>query len=149
MRRLHCSRPNKRPMVEAETMAEAAVMGEDPQDRAVRFEYSQQEREIIQAIENAGYWRDMVNSRGWELFLQLKDKRIEQIKNQFFMTRMDKETTFVTQVRLVGIIEFVNALIEGINSAVESLDPEVLKRLLNSVVIDKAALDGDMNIRDI
>ena len=107
------------------------------------------EFEVLKEIETASHLRDMVRSRGWEIFLELKDTRIRQIEDQVLRSRLDKEALWVTQVRCQGITEFMNALIEGIMNAVETLDPQVLERMLRTTLRDPAEFEGELGLEEL
>ena len=107
-----------------------------------------QDLDIIRDIEKASHFRDMVNSRGWELFLELKDFRIKQLEEQVLRGKLDKEALWVTQLRCQGVREFFDVLIEGINTAVETIEPGTLERLLRSR-FDPVEMDGEPGLTEI
>lgn len=111
--------------------------------------FSEQELDLLKEIETASHFREMVNSRGWELFLELKDLRIAQIEQQVLRSKLDKEALYVTQLRCQGIVEFMGAIIEGINTSVETLDPAVLERMLRATIVNKADLDGELGLEEL
>ena len=112
--------------------------------------FSERELEIIKNFENARHLQDLLHHPGWRVFLQLKDKRMEQVKEQFMlMDGVNKEALLAAQIRLKGIMEFIGALLEGIENAVECLDPEAMKQILQTTVINPADLDGELNLKEL
>lgn len=107
---------------------------------------SEHDLEVLHNLEAARHFQDMMRSEGWKLFLELKDKRVEQVKKQFFSTDMDKDALWASQIRLKGIEEFMDALVEGMNNAVECLNPQVLGKLLR---INRADYEGEIGLEEL
>lgn len=107
---------------------------------------SQHEMEIIKNVENARHYQDMMLSEGWKLFIDLKNDRIEKLKDQLIKSATDKETLWLMQIRLNGIIEFMNVLIEGMESAVECLNPQVLAEILK---VSAADYEGEFGLPEL
>jgi hypothetical protein len=105
---------------------------------------SETELSIIREFEKARHLADLVRHPGWAVYLDLRNHRINQIKEQFMRGKYDKDTLWAMQVRLSGIQEFAEAWHEGVVNAVESLEPESVQRILDGVTVNPADLDGDL-----
>ena len=105
---------------------------------------SERELDIIRDFERARHLSDLIRHPGWAVYLDLRNHRINQIKEQFMRAKVDKDTLWAMQVRLSGIQEFAEAWHEGVINAVESLEPESVQRILDGVTVNPADLDGDL-----
>ena len=109
---------------------------------------NQQDRSILEDFTKARHLQDLILHPGWKVFLELKDIRLEQAKHQYMTASVDRDALWAMQVRLKGIMQFMDALLEGINNAVETLNPDVMKMILQKAVIDPADMDGDLNLKE-
>jgi len=100
--------------------------------------------EIAAAFEEARHLEVMSQVPGWKIFQKRCESRIEQIKTQFMTTAMDKDALWAAQVRLKGIIEFYAGIIDDVKRSVETLEPEVMTRILASEQLDPLELDGEL-----
>ena len=116
---------------------------------SLKLEFSEKELEILQNFENARHLRDTCSTPGWGIFLKIKEQRLEQIKRQFMMAKVDKESLWAMQVRLNGIVEFLDVLLEGVANAIECLDPDAMKGIIAGARIERADLDGEIGLKEI
>jgi hypothetical protein len=93
--------------------------------------FSEHEVEIIKNLEVAKHFQDMILSPGWKLFLELKEKRLQQVRDQLFDATVTKDTLWDMQLRLKGVTDFLDVLFEGVNNSVEALDPQLLRQILS------------------
>jgi hypothetical protein len=105
---------------------------------------SEKELAILREFERARHLADLVRHPGWHVYMELRDLRIQQIKDQFMRAKVDKDTLWAMQVRLDGIVSFAEAWHDGIITAVETLEPESVQRILDNIKTDPADLDGDL-----
>jgi hypothetical protein len=119
----------------------------NPRNNDGRF--SEHEQEIIKNFENARHLLDLKHHPGWKVFLDLKDLRLQQATEQFLTAKLDKDALWASQIRLHGIRDFIGALLEGIDNAVECLDPEAMKMILQATVPNPADLDGDLSLKEL
>lgn len=106
---------------------------------------SEHELEVLKQFSNARHLKDMMNSEGWRVYIELRDHRLAQLKEQFMRAKkVDKEALWAMQCRLDGILDFAEIWHEGIRNAVECLEPEAMQRIIDGVVTNPADLDGDV-----
>jgi hypothetical protein len=105
---------------------------------------SEQELAILRDFERARHLADLIKHPGWRVYLDLRDLRISQIKEQFMRARVDKDALWAMQIRLDGIISFSEAWHETVMNSVETLEPESVQRIIDGLNPNPADLDGDL-----
>jgi hypothetical protein len=122
-------------------------LAETPQ---VKFEFSEQEKEILRQLDTARKLRDMVHTEGWEVFKEIVAKRLDQTTQQFLNAEnLNKDALWAMQIRLKGIREFLDVLMDGVRSSIETLEPETLSRILTMNTVNAAELDGELGLKEI
>jgi hypothetical protein len=106
---------------------------------------SEQELAILRDFERARHLKDLLLSPGWKIYLEIRDLRISQLKEQFMRAKkVDRDALWAMQVRLDGILDFAEIWHEGIKNAVECLEPEAMQRIISGLKTNPADLDGDL-----
>lgn len=93
---------------------------------------SEHEIEIIRQAENAAFLRDLQLHPAWAVYCKLAQSKIQDIRDMYESSKLDKDGTWVAHASLKAVKEFQAGMEELVNLANDLLDPEALKRLINS-----------------
>lgn len=105
---------------------------------------SEHEIEILSQFENTALLRDLAHTPGWMTYKNLAQARLDSLKEQHMTTAMDRDSTWASQIRLKGIIEFQKAMEELVDKSPDLLEPEAIRRLVESVNINPDELEGEL-----
>lgn len=97
---------------------------------------SKHELEILRQFENAGMLRDLKQSPGWIVLKELAAQKIQDVRELYEGTRMDKDATWLAHGNLKGLKEFWGGLVEIVENAQDLLDPEAMKRIVEGQQLD-------------
>lgn len=93
---------------------------------------SNQELEILKQFETAALLRDLEHHPGWRVYCDLAAAKINVVRDGYEDARMDKDATWAAKCSLQALKQFQSGMEELVHQAKDLLDPEAMKRLVES-----------------
>lgn len=105
---------------------------------------SSHEIEILRTMENSALLRDLEHTPGWVVYRELAAAYIQSARDKYENTNMDKDATWASKIALQALKDFQRNMEETVANAKDLLEPEALKRLLESVNVPAEELEGEL-----
>lgn len=93
---------------------------------------SSHELEILKQFETAANLRDLEHIPGYKVYCELAAAKIQSVRDTYENTSMDKDATWAAKLNLQALKDFQQGMEELVNQAKDLLDPEAMKRLVES-----------------
>jgi hypothetical protein len=93
---------------------------------------SNHELEVLKQFESAAQLRDLEHVPGWKLYCELAAAKIQAVRDTYENTAMDMQATWAAKLSLQALKEFQQGMEELVAQAKDLLDPEAMKRLVES-----------------
>jgi len=106
---------------------------------------SPHEVETLRQFENAAMLRDLKSFAGWTIYRELAAGRIQEIRDKYENTNMDKDATWAAKIALQAVRDFQKSMEELVDTAQDILDPDAMKRMIEETKI--ADYDGEIGLR--
>lgn len=103
---------------------------------------------ILKQVVVAQELAQTIATPGFQRIKEVAEHRLNQIERQFLNPSLtvSKDVAWLMRERLIGIREFWDSVIGGVEIAVETLtDRESIKTALEVATIDPVDLDGEVN----
>ena len=94
------------------------------------MEYTEQERAILEDTQNAAVLRDLYYSRGWEVYRQFAQKRIETLMKDYLREDLTQEEILNKHMQLQAITQFQSGMEGLVRGAIDFLAPGSVQELI-------------------
>jgi len=93
---------------------------------------SSHELEVLKQFETAAQLRDLEHVPGWAVYCELAAAKIQSVRDKYENINMDMQATWAAKLNLQALKDFQNGMEELVSTAKDLLDPEAMKRLVES-----------------
>lgn len=93
---------------------------------------SSHELEVLKQFETAASLRDLEHIPGWKVYCDLAAAKIQAVRDTYENTAMDMQATWAAKITLQALKDFQSGMEELVTQAKDLLDPEAMKRLVES-----------------
>lgn len=93
---------------------------------------SNHELEVLKQFETAALLRDLESFPGWDVYCNLAAAKIQAVRDRYENARMDKDATWAALISLRALKEFQTGMEEIVTTSKDLLDPDAMKRLVES-----------------